>query len=474
MDFLPPSTALGSFLPVGLVKRLRLCLIFSIVLLAGSRAPGGILFSNLFQFVPPAGGRSDAGVIQGADGNLYGTTYYGGAHGNPGFGAVYRLSLGGVFSNLFSFNSTNGANPYGGLTQGTNGNLFGATEEGGSNGFGTLFQMTTAGALVTQFSFSSNNGAYPEAALTIGADGNLYGTTSQGGTKGGFGTFFHLSQSGGFSNLFSFDYTNGSNPYGALVQGANGNFFGTTLSGGTNGGWGTIFEITPAGNLTVLHSFDDTNGASPYAGLVLAANGSFYGTTSAGGVSNNGTIFVITPAGSFSNLFSFSGLNGASPFGPLIQCVDGSFYGTTELGGTNTTNNYGTVFKWTPSGGLVTLVSFDYINFGGFPLDGLLQASDGTFYGTTHTGAADSGTVFRLSAPVLPFFRSASVHSGAMQLSWTSVSGQDYQLQFITNAIQTNWTNLGSVTLATNGTMNASDPVPLPPVQRFYRVSLLP
>ena len=293
------------------------------------------MFTNLTSLVASNGAYPVAGLVQGMDGNFYGTTYQGGGSGVPGFGTVFRVSPGGAFSNLFSFNGTNGANPYAGLVQGTNGNFYGTTEQGGTNGgYGTVFEMTSAGTLTTLHSFNNADGTYPEGALVPGVDGDFYGTTSAGGTNGGFGTAFRISPAGSFNSLFSFNNTNGANPYGALTPVTNGNFYGTTLAGGTNGGYGTVFEMAPAGLFTSLYSFNYTNGANPYAALTPGADGNFYGTASSGGASNNGTIFRITPAGALTMLFAFDGANGANPNGSLIQCVDGSFYGTTEAGGT--------------------------------------------------------------------------------------------------------------------------------------------
>jgi uncharacterized repeat protein (TIGR03803 family) len=452
---------------------IRIFTVAAIVSLGLSSSRAGLMFTNLTSLVASNGAYPVAGLIQATDGNFYGTAYEGGGSGNPGFGTVFRVSPGGAFSNLFSFNSTNGAKPYAGLVQYTNGNFYGTTEQGGTNGgYGTVFEMTPTGVLTTLLSFNNADGAYPEGALVLAADGNFYGTTSAGGTNGGFGTLFAISPAGNFDSLLSFNNADGANPYGALVPVADGNFYGTTEQGGTNGGYGTVFKMTSAGALTTLYSFDYTNGANPYAALTPGAGGNFYGTASSGGASNNGTIFLVTPAGALTTLFAFNGANGASPFGSLIQAVDGSFYGTTEAGGTN---SYGTVFKWSPGDGLVPLVSFDYLSNGAFPLAGLTQGTDGNFYGTAHGGTASGkGAIFRISAPVAPVFKTARVSAGSMALSWTSVAGQTYQLQGTSNLSQANWNNLGTNLPATNGIMSASDSVPPPPSRRFYRVLLLP
>src|ERR1022692_651545 len=191
----------------------------------------------------------------------------------------------------------------------------------------------------------------------------------------------------------------GAGPYAGLVQAANGGLYGTTLVGGTNSA-GTIFKITPGGTLTTLYSFcpqtNCTDGATPGAGLVQAANGDLYGTTYFGGT-NGGTVFKITPGGTLTTLYNFCSqtncTDGTGPLAGLVQAANGDLYGTTYFGGTNG----GTVFKITPGGTLTTLYSFcsqgvypgctDGLN----PDAGLVQAANGDFYGTTSSGGANGG-----------------------------------------------------------------------------------
>jgi uncharacterized repeat protein (TIGR03803 family) len=203
-----------------------------------------------------------------------------------------------------------------------------------------------------------------------------------------------------FTTLHSFNGTDGLSPYGGLVLATNGNFYGTTVRGGTAGecmhdlGCGTVFKITPSGVLTTLHSFDNTDGAFPDAGPVQATNGNFYGTTNEGGTNGYGTVFKITPSGVLTALHSFDNTDGAFPYGGLVQGTDRNFYGTTYGGGPT---NSGTAFKITPRGVLTTLHSFDYTH-GANPYAGLIQATNGRFYGETGVGGANGGgTVFSLS-----------------------------------------------------------------------------
>jgi uncharacterized repeat protein (TIGR03803 family) len=142
-------------------------------------------------------------------------------------------------------------------------------------------------------------------------------------------------------------------PAAALVQGNDGNFYGTTASGGTKANNGTVYQMTPAGMLTTLVSFNGTNGSYPAAGLVQGSDGNFYGTTVSGGAGGLGTVFRVTPAGVLTTLVSFGKTNGAAPLAALVQGSDGNFYGTTSLGGNLSLNNgagYGAVFKMTPAG----------------------------------------------------------------------------------------------------------------------------
>src|ERR1022692_1853466 len=166
------------------------------------------------------------------------------------------------------------------------------------------------------------------------------------------------------TTLFSFDGTDGAVPQAGLVQATNGDLYGTTESGGTSTN-GTVFKITPGGTLTTLYSFcsqtNCTDGANPYAGLVQAANGNFYGTTQYGGTNHRGTVFKITQGGTLTTLYSFCSqtncTDGECPFAGLVQAANGNFYGTTESGGR--ANGYGTVFKITPTGTLTTLHRFN-------------------------------------------------------------------------------------------------------------------
>jgi len=361
-------------------------------------------FTTLHSFNETDGNFPQAPLIQATNGKLYGSTFEGGADCPPlGCGTVFKISPSGTLTMLHSFDSTDGAAPSG-VVQATNGDFYGTTSSGGPYTDGTVFNITPSGTLTTLHSFAETDGAEPIAGLVQGTDGNFYGTTLGGGNQGA-GTVFKITPSGMLTTLHRFDSTDGAEPFAGLVQGTDGNFYGTTVYGGATGfGYGTVFRITPSGTLTTLHSFDFTDGAYPLAGLVQGTNGDFYGTTYMGGTNSSschlgcGTVFRITPGGTLTTLHSFDFTDGDGPHG-LIQGTDGRFYGTTVYGGANN----GTLFKITPTGVLTTLHSFDETD-GAYPGAALLQDTNGKFYGTTEEGGTyGEGTVFSLSVGLGPF-----------------------------------------------------------------------
>lgn len=397
-------------------------------LLATALGASAQTFQSLFSFDVTDGDVPYYGsLVQGRDGNYYGTTEYGGANDNAlcgsatsGCGTVFKITPGGVLTTLYSFcsqpNCTDGADPWGGLVLGSDGNFYGTTYNGGANSAdGTVFRITPAGVLTTIHSFDGTDGANPVGALVQASDGNGYGTTVNGGANA-YGTVFRITPKGAFTTLYNFcsqsNCDDGVNPYAGLIQASDGNLYGTTEGGGrfrcTPNDCGTVFQMTLGGKLRTLHSFVTAYGAHPYGTLLQGLDGSLYGTTSVGGARNGvGEIFKITPAGTFTVLYVFTGEFGPSPCPGLVQALDGSLYGTTGPGG----SAGGTVFELTSGGTLITLYTFcsqPNCTDGSIPYGGLLQATNGTFYGTTASGGTGCGglgcgTVYSLWVDLAPF-----------------------------------------------------------------------
>ena len=405
----------------------NLCLLVLLCAVMPLSAPAQT-FTTLVAFDVSNGTYPDYGtLVQGFDGQFYGTAHYGGFYN---YGTLFALAPTGALTTIHSFDPFNleGLYPGGGLVQASSGNLYGTTYEGGYYGYGSVFAMPLKGELQPLYSFcflqNCIDGSLTNAGLVEGSNGGFFGTAPWGGAYYN-GTVFEISPSGKFSLLYTFcsreNCVDGANPVAGLIQGADGNFYGTTSRGGFYGS-GTVFEITPAGKLTTLYSFcaDDQSqcldGAIPYGMLVQDANGNLFGTTSNGGHggarNGAGTIFEITSAGKFATLHRFCSrnncLDGATPWAGLTLATDGNFYGTTAAGGLK---EEGTIFEITPSGRLTTLHSFCHqsgCTDGEYPNAGLLQATNGTFYGTTSSGGSSDcsggcGTVFSLDVGLGPF-----------------------------------------------------------------------
>ena len=343
-----------------------------------------------------------ASLVQGLDGDFYGTTSARGAHGH---GTVFKIMPTGTVTTLYSFcaksKCADGSVPYGGLVLGMDGNFYGMTFTGGTLNAGTVYKITPAGTLTTMHSFKFSDGYNPYDALVQGADGNFYGTTTYGGAQL-IGNVFKMTPQGVVTNLHSFNSSDGSEPEASLVQSTDGNFYGTTYNGGSSGSYGTAFKITPAGVFTTLHFFEDSvDGRSIVSGLVQARDGTFYGTASLGGPLGYGTVYTMTPAGAVTVLHNFDTTDGSSP-NMLALATDGNFYGTTISSGAN---GDGTVFEITPSGALTTLHNFNGAD-GSFTFAGLAQSTDGSLYGVTQVGGSkNDGTVFRMAVGLGPFVK---------------------------------------------------------------------
>ena len=362
-----------------------------------------------FRYVDGAAPRG--ALVQGTDGRLFGTTFRGGT-GNLG-GTTLSITLAGAFSVLTSFTSgPEGAYPWGTLARGVDGSLFGVTAGGGIFGHGTVFRISSTGVTTTLHDFTGDEG-YPELGPIQDRDGNLYLVTGNShglASSASHGRIYRLTPSGTMSLVYAFTgEADGSDP-NPLVEGADGNLYGTTRYSQGSFDNGTVFRLTPSGQLTTLHTFGGADTGSPVGALVQGSDGNFYGTTSGGKPANKGRVFRMTPEGVMTVLHTFNGLtliygsgsdwptgsegdpgDGAQPVGALIQGADGAFYGTTRQGGVH---GLGTLFRITPQGHLTVLHSFDGSSDPSAPP---LQTSDGSLYGTTREGGTGRGMIYRLS-----------------------------------------------------------------------------
>jgi uncharacterized repeat protein (TIGR03803 family) len=296
-----------------------------------------------------------AGLVLDAQGNLYGTTVNGGDPScrTGGCGTVFKVDTTGNETVLDSFHvaGADGAFPRADLLLDAQGNVYGTTFRGGAHGTGTVFTVDTTGNETALFSFNefSGVGDSPHAGLVWDAQGSLYGTTELGGCRcpSGYGTVFAVDTTGNETVLYRFGARpDGANPLARLVLDAQGNLYGTTWRGGAYGD-GTVFKLDASGTETVLYSFTGKSGLAPYGDLVLDAQGNLYGTTTRGGAYGLGTVFKVDATGNETVLHSFKGKNGdgAVPYAGLAMDAQGSLYGTTSRGGDD---GYGTVFKLTP------------------------------------------------------------------------------------------------------------------------------
>jgi uncharacterized repeat protein (TIGR03803 family) len=364
-------------------------------------------FSTLYAFQGGSDGAHPyAGLLADKAGNLYGSTEDGGA---DGYGTIFKLAPNGTKTTLHSFaGGSDGINPFGGVIADAKGNLYGTTYQGGAHGDGTVFEIAADGTETVLYSFSDMNGsdgADPYAGLIRDGYGNLYGTTMVGGANGQ-GTVFKIAKSGKEELLYSFHDESGSDgadPAAGLIFDAKGDLFGTTTVGGAHG-QGSVFEVSSKDKESVLHSFADdggSDGAAPYAALLMDKSGSLYGTTSVGGANGQGAVFKVAPGGSETLLYSFDDNaenDGADPYSSLVMDKRGNFYGTTSVGGTN---GDGTIFKISPNGQETVLYSFTGGSDGAIPMAGLVSANGrgkkNVRYGAATVGGANGeGTIFAI------------------------------------------------------------------------------
>ena len=341
------------------------------------------------------------------NGVFYGTSQNG---GSASLGTVFSVTATGQVTTIHSFvgGATDGAIPFAGLTVGSDGNLYGTTTNGGPNGYGTVFKVALTSGVATWsgvvyfFAGGVSDGANPFGGLIQGSDNAFYGTTTYGGTNN-FGTVYRITLIGGvvaeapihvFSGALGVPLGDGEYPQSGLIKDSAGLMYGTT-SGGGSAGVGTVYSVSTTGVTVILKQFSTIDGATTYASLLLGTDGNLYGTTTAGGSSGLGVAFSLSTNGlTYNALHSFTGLttDGSTPYGNLVE-INSILYGTTRYGGNY---NSGTIFSLTKTGTETMVYSFGAPSDGANPYAGLILGSDGYYYGTTSAGGTGSnGTVYK-------------------------------------------------------------------------------
>jgi uncharacterized repeat protein (TIGR03803 family) len=385
--------------------RCKYVLAFSLVLgvaVLGTPSSQAQTFSIIHNFAWNDGANPLAGLAIDSNETLYGTTSAG---GSSGYGVVFAMNLAGSEKVLYNFTGgADGASPQSSLILDSLGNLYGSTYSGGTYGAGTVFEVTKGGKEKVLYSFTGGtDGASPIAGLAMDSTDNLYGTTFGGGAYGG-GTVFEVTKGGKEKVLYSFGQgADGADPVAGVTLGTKGTIFGTTSTGGTYG-YGIIFQLSPSSSgwrETVLHTFEmESDGGTPYAGLVFDQSGNLYGGATSGGDGGGGTIFELTPSGAgwnFTVLYGLVGWDVSGPFRNLMVDSSGTIYGTTHCDGTG---QAGTAYELTQSGSSWTYNSLYVFS----PVDGYYVYSNlvfdkrGNLYGTASVGAGNNyGAVFKVT-----------------------------------------------------------------------------
>jgi uncharacterized repeat protein (TIGR03803 family) len=352
----------------------------------------------LYSFTGGADGSSPNGVIRDSGGNLYGTTYQG---GTSNAGVAFKIDPSGNETVLYSFTgAADGGGPYGPLVRDSAGNLYGTTYQGGASNAGVVFKIDPSSHETVLYTFTGGaDGGYPYGALILDPEGNLYGTTNGGGASGA-GVVFKIDNSGNEILLYGFTGGNdGGYPTAGVVMDSAGNLYGTTNGGGASGA-GVVFEIDKAGNEIVLYAFTGgSDGGSPAAGLIRDPGGNLYGTTGFGGRANLGVVFKLDKSGNETVLHTFMrGADGDQPdLAGVISDEAGNLYGTTAFNGAG---GQGTVYKLDPGGNDTVLYAFPGAADGQYPYNnGVTLGWDGQLYGATALGGnGGEGVVYRLDA----------------------------------------------------------------------------
>jgi uncharacterized repeat protein (TIGR03803 family) len=354
-------------------------------------------FTDFFDFNGTNGGGTHYAVLaQGRDGQLYGTTAWGGANN---LGVVFRINTAGIESVLYNFDGTHGWAPTGGLTLASDGNFYGTTQVGGSNDLGVLFRITPSGTLTVLYNFGNGgNDIYPDSPPIQASDGNFYGTT-QGDQ---YGEVYKYAKDGTFTVLHTFVGTDGQSVIAPLIQAADGNLYGTTFEGGTYG-WGTVFKMNTSGTILAQYSFDSpTTGGYLAWPVIMASNGNFYGTTSLyGGNGYTGSVFRLSKEFAYTLLYTEPN-NSTQVISELqsgvVQATDGNLYAVGQAGGTN---EYGGIFKVGLDGTSSVIYSF---SISSLLSTGMMQHTNGKLYGSVNYAANNgNGYLYSLDMGLRPY-----------------------------------------------------------------------
>ena len=393
---------------------------------AASRAAQAQTYNVIHSFSGGGDGAQPyAGLTMDAAGNLYGTTAQGGA--NAG-GTVFKLSKRGsnwVLTPLYSFAGLDdGLNPWGRVTIGKNGTLYGTTYNGGGSGGGTVFQLRPSSAapksalapwshtVLYDFYLSyGSDGCFPQGDLTLDGSGNIYGTTEQCGVNNN-GITYKLTPSGSGwteSVLYSQPYGDQAYAQGGVIFDGAGNLYGVLSDGGQNG-LGAVYQLSPSGSgwteETLYNFFEYVYGVVPQGGLLIDASDNLYGTTVTGGSNEGGIVFELKHGNGgwiFNTLYNLSGCRLCGPRDKLVMDAAGNLYGTTYGDGAY---EMGSVFKLTPSNGgwnYTSLHDFTGGSDGGHPLSTLVFDANGDLYGTASGGgtlacsSSGCGVVFEIT-----------------------------------------------------------------------------
>jgi uncharacterized repeat protein (TIGR03803 family) len=367
-------------------------------------------YATLASFSSSTGTNPEGALAEDSSGDIFGATYAGGSSSD---GTIFELANGATApTTLATFSGTNGQNPEGGVIMDGSGNLFGTTFNGGANGFGEVFELAHGATSVTVLaSFAATiTGKNPIGSLIMDSNGDLFGTTKTSGS-GSDGTVWELVDGAtSITTIAAFTGTNGKNPYGGLVRDSNGDLFGTTNVGGTSN-LGSIYEIASGtSTITVLHSFTGTgtDGSDAEANLVMDSNGDLFGTTNIGGSSSDGVVFEYnTGTSTYTTLVSLTSATGKHPLAGLVEDANGNLFGFTEQSSAS-----GTVFEL-PSGTttITVLHSFGGSGDGTAPENGnLLMDSQGDLFGVAYSGGANGdGSIYEVTpGTVLSFTQQPS------------------------------------------------------------------